>query len=178
MPRPRFLQADRPAGGPIKSNLAVQSMPNYAWVCFGCAGSNSAGTEACCQCGMSARATGREIAAARRSHLEPAGRANPSSSSAPVARSNPSEPTPLAALVLIVFGAICLVGAYQSLSSGHWPVFMPPQMDLLAVPLSFISEKLGAWVGAVVAGVVGIGSIAGGLFAFGGGNTSSTHRTP
>jgi hypothetical protein len=40
---------------------------------------------------------------------------------------------------------------------------MPPQLDLVAVPLSWLSEKLGAWVGGAVAGIVGVVFVLGGL---------------
>ena len=74
------------------------------------------------------------------------------------------KPPALVALILVGFGVLCLVGAVQSFSTGHWSAFMPPQLDLLAVPLSWLSEKLGAWVGGTVAALIGAGSIAAGVF--------------
>ena len=64
------------------------------------------------------------------------------------------------AVLLFVFGAWLLLGAYVSLSGGQWPPFMPPQLDLFAVPLTFISRVLGAVVGGLLAGVVGLLCIA------------------
>lgn len=89
--------------------------------------------------------------------------------SMPMPRSEPSTPTSkeepsiIGALLMVGFGMFCLFGAYQSLTGGHWPAYMPPQLDLFAVPLSWLSEKLGAYVGGILAGLVGLGLVLGGL---------------
>jgi hypothetical protein len=70
-------------------------------------------------------------------------------------------------VLLILFGLLCLVGACLSFANSHWPSFMPPQLDLVAVPLGWLSEKLGAWVGGSVAAVVGVFSVLAGLFGTG-----------
>jgi len=139
-------------------------MLNYAWVCFACQGSNGAGTEVCQHCGFTARATARNIELAQN------GRANqaPPSPAQPVleavaSSARPTAPAPLVALLLVAFGVLCLVGAYQSFLHGRWPAFMPPQLDLFAVPLSWLSEKLGAWVGGAIAGFVGVFCVLGGI---------------
>jgi len=74
-----------------------------------------------------------------------------------VNRRSPSSVSPVGgALVLLAFGAWLLLGAYVALTGGQWPPFMPPQFDLLAVPLTFISRLLGAVVGGLLAGIVGL----------------------
>jgi hypothetical protein len=68
-------------------------------------------------------------------------------------------------LLTVAFGTLCLFGAYKSFTGGHWPAFMPPQLDLFAVPLSWLSERLGAYVGGALAGVVGLVCVLGGLLS-------------
>ncbi|WP_284620790.1 hypothetical protein [Aquabacterium humicola] len=68
-------------------------------------------------------------------------------------------------MLLIVFGFLCLFGAYKAFTGGHWPGFMPPKLDLFAVPLSWISERLGAYVGGTIATGVGVVCVIGGLFS-------------
>jgi hypothetical protein len=70
-------------------------------------------------------------------------------------------------VLLVLFGVLCLVGACLSFANLRWPSFMPPQLDLVAVPLGWLSEKLGAWVGGAVAAVVGVFSILTGLLGVG-----------
>lgn len=87
----------------------------------------------------------------------------------PIPQAEPSiqpakeEPSAIGALLMVGLGMLCLYGAYQSFAGGHWPAYMPPQLDLFAVPLSWLSEKLGAYVGGTLAGLVGLGCIFGGL---------------
>jgi hypothetical protein len=76
---------------------------------------------------------------------------------------NANEPSALIALLMVGFGVLCLIGAYKSFTDGHWPAFMPPQLDLLAVPLSWLSERLGAYVGGAIAALVGVVCVIGGL---------------
>jgi hypothetical protein len=45
--------------------VGLKKMPDCAWVCFRCAGTNAAGTDSCRSCGFSASARGEEIAKAR-----------------------------------------------------------------------------------------------------------------
>jgi hypothetical protein len=140
-------------------------MPSYSWVCFSCEGSNEPGTEICRHCGFGATATTREITAHRGVLLggQPSEAPVPAPQGASV-ESKSSEPSALIALLLFAVGVLCLVGSYQSFANGRWPVFMPPQLDLLAVPLGWLSERLGAWVGGLFAAVIGVFCVLGGLF--------------
>jgi ribosomal protein L40E len=141
-------------------------MSNYSWVCFACEASNPPGAEVCARCGFSARAKGQEIARAKeaqRTVCEPLSPEDPASIALNRVPKRP-EPSALVALLLVGFGVLCLVGGYQSFANGHWPAFMPPQLDLLAVPLSWLSERLGAWVGGALAVVVGLVCVVAGIF--------------
>jgi hypothetical protein len=153
-------------------------MPSYAWTCYACQSSNPAGTEKCVACGFSASASSAEIAEARRklATSQPTEPSNESTNEAPVSLrhevqpeekpSEPKQPNGVHALLLFLFGIVCLVGSYQSFSSGHWPVFMPPQLDLFAVPFTWLSEQVGAVVGGALACLVGLASVVASLGIF------------
>ena len=133
-------------------------MPSYAWTCFVCEKVSPADTEACVHCGFSACASGRDIAAARQStRPEPPRSPIVPSVSAPAKTAPPLNGAH--GLLFLSFGALCLAGAFVALSTGHWPAFMPPQLDLFAVPLALLSERLGAVVGGLIAGVVGLSCV-------------------
>jgi hypothetical protein len=114
---------------------------------------------------------GRQITAARTPRVRSTSETQASSTVEPSAQAHSPQPTPepsaLAAVVLFVVGVVCLVGAVLSFSNARWPAFMLPQLDLVAVPLSWLSEKLGAWVGGALAAVVGVFSILAGLYEVG-----------
>jgi len=144
-------------------------MPKYAWVCYVCERTNVAGSNICSECGISASATGSEIEAARRKAIVHVQASTGPSAAAPTSEVQPSvrreQPSALVAFICIGFGGLCLVGSYQAFAGGHWPAYMPPQLDLLAVPLSWLSEKLGAYVGGALAGLLGFVLVLGGLLS-------------
>jgi len=70
------------------------------------------------------------------------------------------KPKAAPAFFFALFGFYLLVGACIAFSSGRWPGFMPPQLDALVLPLSFLSQLLGAVAGALVAGACGVFCIA------------------
>ena len=70
------------------------------------------------------------------------------------------------ALISLAFGVLCFCGAYVSFANGKWPAFMPPQLDAVAFLFSLLSETLGAYVGGVVALLIGLLSIAFGIWIF------------
>ena len=139
-------------------------MPNYAWTCFACDSANPAGSEICGRCGFAAQADGRDIVAARKRF---AGVASDTPAPQPHAKANasPEEPRPFVALIVIASGVVCLFGAVQSFVTGKWPAYMPPQLDVFALPLSMLSERLGAAVGGVLSAIVGIFCVVGGLLS-------------
>lgn len=69
-----------------------------------------------------------------------------------------------AVLTSLIGGVWLLIGAVVALNDGKWPAFMPPQLDLIAVPLSMISEKWGAYTGGAVAAFLGLALVAFGIF--------------
>jgi len=60
------------------------------------------------------------------------------------------------AVFLALFGLYLFVGAGITFSRGHWPAFMPPLLDAIALPLTFISDRLGATFGALAALAFGV----------------------
>ena len=140
-------------------------MPRYPWTCFACEHANAPNTESCARCGLGSSASVSQINKARELLAVGADTATPRSlqTSEPV----PVQRTPSALVALIVagFGVLCLYGAYQSITLGKWPAYMPPQLDLLAVPLGWLSERLGAYVGGALAGAIGLLCVVGGLFS-------------
>jgi Helix-turn-helix domain len=62
----------------------------------------------------------------------------------------------LQAVVFLLFGIFWLLGALISLSTGSRPDWVPPQVDIIAVPISWVSAKVGSSVGAALAFSVGI----------------------
>jgi hypothetical protein len=60
------------------------------------------------------------------------------------------------ATVIGLFGLYLFAGAFVSLFSGRWPAFMPPVLDALAIPLTLLSQQLGAIAGGIVAGAFGV----------------------
>lgn len=68
------------------------------------------------------------------------------------------------ALFGCAFGAYLFYGAYCAFSGARWPAFMPPQLDVVALTLSLISEATSAYVAGACAGVLGAAVLAAVLF--------------
>jgi hypothetical protein len=79
--------------------------------------------------------------------------------------SSNAAPTPLATVLTFAVGVLCVVGGWSSLAGGKWPIYMPPQLDVIALPLSWASERLGAYVGGAIALAVGAACVIGAAFA-------------
>ena len=62
----------------------------------------------------------------------------------------------LQAVAFLLFGIFWLLGALVSLSTGSRPDWMPPQVEIIAVPISWVSSKVGSRVGEALAFFVGI----------------------
>lgn len=68
------------------------------------------------------------------------------------------------ALFGCAFGAYLLYGAYCSFSAARWPAFMPPQLDVVALVFSFISDTTSAYVAGAVAALLGATTLGGTIF--------------
>jgi hypothetical protein len=68
---------------------------------------------------------------------------------------------------MLAFCVVCIYGGLVAVGQGHWPAFMPPQLDALAALLGFISPRLAAVVIGSVAVLLGAGGLA--AIFFGGG---------
>ena len=53
------------------------------------------------------------------------------------------RPVGLGTIVLFFFGLYLLAGAYVAMRDGKWPIFMPPQLDLIGLLLSAPSGGAG-----------------------------------
>jgi hypothetical protein len=115
-------------------------MTPYAWRCSVCDGSNPAGSNACVVCGHPARSSGTAILKAREhlaSSKESVGKLVAS------AKSPSSTPHLEVRGVLAVLGVLLFAIGLASLAHGHWPGFLPPQLDALEAVASFIAQRLG-----------------------------------
>jgi len=126
-------------------------MPNYRWTCFACDHSNPPGVTRCATCGFTATPTAAQISAARQaSGLEPA----PPTPPAPKAAQTPAgPPTAVDIIVMLLFGALCLYAAYDSIAYATWPRYMPFLIDTAGL-------MLGPYVGGALAGLLGLSVIA------------------
>lgn len=71
----------------------------------------------------------------------------------------------LVCLFFIAFGIYLLAGAYSAASSGEWPIFMPPQIDLFGLLFRIFGKPWGGYVGALFLALLGGGSAWLGVFA-------------
>lgn len=62
----------------------------------------------------------------------------------------------VAALIAIAIGCYFLIGAYFSWRDAKWPVFMPPQLDILGLLFELFGRPTGAYVGAGFLFVLGL----------------------
>lgn len=60
------------------------------------------------------------------------------------------------AVASLLFGILCLCGALASISAGSRPDWMPPQVAIIAVPISWVSSKVGSRLTAALAFFAGI----------------------
>jgi ribosomal protein L37E len=96
--------------GTARINLSNSERP-YAWQCFACEASNPPGTDPCSSCGFPARATGRQIDAARAAKTTAA--AKPivlQKRSAFAAIADALSPLPMWRQVLAAIGGLLAVG--------------------------------------------------------------------
>ncbi len=134
--------------------------PSYQWACHRCGATNAPGLDVCRACGFPAVASANEIGktnapapqqfcrlgsepigeeARRLPHTDADGEANGGSS-----------------VLLIVFGAYLMAGSYSSIVNKHWPIFMPPQLDLVALVAGGWDSVSAAYIAGGITGVLGV----------------------
>ncbi len=59
----------------------------------------------------------------------------------------------------MLFGLYLLVGSYVAIMDSKWPIFMPPQLDLIAIFLELFSEQTAAYIGGLIIFFIGLGSL-------------------
>jgi hypothetical protein len=62
-------------------------------------------------------------------------------------------------LVVLALCPVCLYGGLVAIWQGHWPGFMPPQLDGFAALLGFVSPRLAAVVVGLFAVLLGAGGL-------------------
>jgi hypothetical protein len=62
----------------------------------------------------------------------------------------------LVALGVFGFGCYLLLGAYFAWVDTRWPSFLPPQFDILGLLFRMFGEEVGARIGAVFLGLLGV----------------------
>ena len=129
-------------------------MPKYQWTCHKCGLSNTAQSDVCAHCGFRAFASGEDIRMARNAQGVRAG-SKPAESGENWAAKPEKEPGFGIAFLSVGFGMFCLYGTFISISSGHWPAYMPLQLDIFAELGSIFSEQVSAVMGGIVAGFIG-----------------------
>jgi hypothetical protein len=112
----------------------------YAWRCSVCETSNAAGVDTCAECGIPATTTGTAILEARRKRT---------ASRQPGSRQYSDRPEPGALAgeglgpVLATVGVFLIALGLVSLAHGHWPGFLPPQLDALEALSSAVVAQIG-----------------------------------
>ena len=56
---------------------------------------------------------------------------------------------------LIVGGSLLLTGAYVTVSTARWPIFMPPQLDLVEFLLKIFGEPAATYIAGGLVGLLG-----------------------
>ena len=59
------------------------------------------------------------------------------------------------AIFCLLFGAYLLVGAVVTYTSGKWPIFLPPQLDLVGLLLGAFGP-IGVYVSATIVLLIGL----------------------
>jgi hypothetical protein len=75
---------------------------------------------------------------------------------------NPEAPRPIGfgwLTFFVAFGLYLLAGAYVGVRHAEWPIFMPPQLDLMALLLSVLGNPLGAYVASFIVALLGLGCV-------------------
>jgi hypothetical protein len=142
-------------------------MPSYSWTCHVCDHENQPNMEYCTSCGFPAVASGAEIESARAARLSAAppqeaeSERSPTSPSAGTSfessrgKEDASAPSVGQSLFVVSFGLYLLLGAYFAWRDAKWPIFMPPQLDLIGLLLGAFVSPLGAYLGASFLALLG-----------------------
>ncbi|MBX3646148.1 MAG: hypothetical protein KF766_00555 [Rhodocyclaceae bacterium] len=142
-------------------------MPSYSWTCRVCDHENNPNTESCDSCGFPALASGAEIEIAKAARFPPSPSPEPiAEASAIPVESQTSEQTQEReaspglsighASFIVFFGFYLLLGAFSAWYNAKWPIFMPPQLDIIGLLLGAFGSPIGAYLGAAVLAVLGV----------------------
>ena len=116
--------------------------PHYTWTCHLCGASNSPNTNTCSRCHFAAVASAKDIAA-RKETLGPP---------------TPAKPVTNRDLFLILaFGVYLIAGGTAAFTSGHWPIFLPPQLEVVGFVFNSLPKPFAGYIsGVLLSGLGGI----------------------
>lgn len=138
----------------------MSKLPSHYCECHRCGATNTPGIESCLSCGAPALASSRDFGKID----TPVSQENSQLQSEPIGEEYPQLPrTDVNAkqndgnsVWLIVFGTYLMAGAYSSIVNQHWPIFMPPQLDLVAFIAGGWDSVSAAYIAGGITGVLGV----------------------
>lgn len=131
----------------------------YTWVCHICHSTNPAENKNCSSCGFQAVASAKDIKAAKETP-------NTTVKVEEIPAKSKEEDIPAIAFFFIAFGIYLLFGAYSSISNRKWPIFMPPQLDVLAAISGGWDSAIAAYITCGITGVLGLFCVVAGILNF------------
>jgi ribosomal protein L40E len=131
----------------------MRKPPSYNWVCFSCRAANPPGASVCAACGGSAFVSGAKLKSAQETLPDE----KPSDST--------TSQSPPSVILSVSVGLYLLLGAAVSISQQKWPVFMPPQLDAIALLSGIFGTAASAYIAGAIAGILGIASLVFGYHA-------------
>lgn len=147
-------------------------MPSYSWTCGVCDHGNPPNIESCESCGFPAHASGAEIERARAARLPLTVGGEPNTESQapsgppeafvepPQAQTTSRGLSSSQSFFLFCFGVYLLFGAYVTWRDAKWPIFMPPQLDIIGLLLGAFGNPVGAYLGAAFLALLGLACVA------------------
>ncbi len=138
--------------------------PSSHWKCHRCGATNAPGIEDCRSCSAPALASSRDVGKTNtllsqedsQLQSEPIGEEYPQLPDTDVDTKLNAKQNDGNSVWLIVFGTYLMAGAYSSIVNQHWPIFMPPQLDLVAFIAGGWDSVSAAYIAGGITGVLGV----------------------
>ncbi len=108
--------------------------PAYSWTCHLCGASNLPGTDVCARCHFAAHASARDIASRKEQPRPP----------------SPAQPaTNLELFIALAFAIYFIAGGTAAFIQGNWPIFLPPQLDIVGLLFNSLPKPLAGYISGV-----------------------------